>query len=332
MPENAHEISLEAVIDRFQYDIGQYGSAETFALPEVAGRINHNMKYVQINDSLDQGMYLDEGLYRRDMQYGFFVQAGNRLTREDSHNKVFFGNMLLLPEGSDDEIHEQVAVKSRVSSETHKLLGEMALFQHLESLDIRTYRPAALLVGQKATHLMTYFEGNVATMDTVDWENMEIEEAWVEVDKVIDTMMQLYTNALFHGDLAFRNVAFDQTGKTVIIDPELMISAKESYDELLDAGVLFTPKQQRIYDGIVQKMSGEMGSVFHSIDRHILPLFPKQERPRSDEARLKIYKKHLFEPFKSRVRDLEDPIRSFLLRLTDDVVARKKAHAKEQKL
>lgn len=332
MPEGTNELSLDAVIDRFQYDIGQYGPAETYDLPDYKVRINHNMKFVQVNEDLEQGMYLDEGLHREGMQYGFFVQPGNRLTREDSHNKVFFGNLLLLPEGEGGEVHAQVAVKSRSSNETSKLLGEMALFQHLEDLGLRTYRSAALLVGQKATHFMTYFEGNVATMDTIEWESMDVEEAWTEVDKVVDTMYQLYPNALFHGDLEFRNVAFDQTGNTVIIDPELMISARDSFDELLDAGIMLTPDQQRVYNALVQKMSGELSSIFKSIDRHIVPLIPKGERPRTDEARLKMYKKSVLEPYKSRVRDLDDPVRGLLLRLADDVIARKKLHAKEQKL
>lgn len=332
MPENTNQLSLDTVIDRFQYDIGQYGPGETHQLPEYAARINHNMKYVQVKEELQEGIYLDEGLCREGMQYGFFVQPGNRLTREDSHNKVFFGNMLLLPEAEGSEVHAQVAVKSRVLSEAPKLLGEMALFQHLDELGLRTYRSAGLLVGKKAVHFMTYFEGNVATMDTVDWQSLDAPEAWVEVDKVVDTMYQLYTNALFHGDLEFRNVAFDQTGNTVIIDPELMISARECFDELFDAGIMLNSDQQRMYDSLVQKMSGELGSVIKSIDRHIVPLIPKQERPRTDEARLKLYKKHLLEPYKSRIRDLDDPLRGLLLRLADDVIARKKVHAKEQKL
>lgn len=332
MPEHIHELSLDSVVDRFQYDIGQRGPDDTFRLPDLKERINHNMKFVQVNDNLDNGIYLDEGLHRDNMQYGFFVQPGNRLTREDSHNKVFFGNMLLLPEGEGGEVHAQVAIKSRSREETPKLLGEMALFQHLDDLGLKTFRPAGLIVGEKATHLMTYFEGNVATMDTVDWMSMEVEEAWEEVDKVVDTMFQLYTNALFHGDLEFRNVAFNQTGSTVIIDPELMISARDTYAVLLDADIMLSPQQRCMYDALVKKLSGEMGSVFKSIDRHIIPLMPKKERPRNDEARLKLYKNYLFEPYKARVRELEDPMRGLLLRLVDDVMVRKKLHAKEKTL
>lgn len=330
MPEHTPELSLDSVVERFQYDIGQRSPTDTFHLPDLKERINHNMKYVQVNDDLEAGIYLDEGLHHDNMQYGFYVQPGNRLTREDSHNKVFFGSMLLLPEDAAGEVHAQVAVKSRSREDTPKLLGEMALFQRLDDLGLKTFRPAGLIVGEKATHLMTYFEGNVATMDTVDWMNMELEEAWVEVDKVVDTMFQLYTNALFHGDLEFRNVAFDQTGSTVIIDPELMISARDAYEELLDADFILSPEQQRVYDNLVKKLSGELGSVFKSIDRHIIQLMPKKERPRTDEARLKLYKRHLFEPYKSRVRELEDPMRGLLLRLVDDVMVRKKVHAKEQ--
>lgn len=327
-----HAPSLELVTSRFQSDISTVDTSCTFQLPDLADAINHNAKYVQVPLDLEQGIYLDDGLYRTETSYGFYTQNANRLTREDSHNTVFFGSLVMIPQGHDPEMHAQVAIKSRPTHEMAKLTGEMALFQKIGSLGMKTFRPAGLLVGEQATHLMTYFEGTVATMDTIEWQDATPEEARLELDKVVDTMYQLHTNKLFHGDLEFRNVAFNHRGETVIIDPELMISGQELFEQLDGADIMLDDDQKIAYNALVRKLSIEFSAVCKSIDRHILPLLPKRDRPRTDEARLKLYKEYIFEPYKHQIREAQEPVRSILLRVYDEVLLRKKAQAKEQHL
>ncbi len=329
--------NVNSLIDTFQSDIEQRSGQPVVAFPDLVSDINHNGKYVQIRRHLDDGMYLHTSINKdtadsSDHSYVFVAQPGNRLTREDSHNGVFFGRFWVLPSNEGTEISAQVAVKSRGIERKKDLLGEAALFQHIGRLGLRTFKPAGLVIAPDTVHLMTYFNGDVVTMDTVEWNEATPDEAWLELSKAVDTMYQLHTNKLTHGDLEFRNVAFDTTGDTVIIDPELMTSVQESFDDLSEAGMLLTAEQQVVMDRLVLRMSHEFSAVCKSIKEQIIPVLPKAERPRGSEAHLKLYKKHLFEPYKSLVRDAPEPVRGVLLRVYDEMMTRKKEDARLERL
>lgn len=328
----------EQLIDQFQDDLRTVTPGDIFKLPDFRSEIVHTSSYVQVGKSIPRGMYLDagddsrQGIYKPDLGFAFQAQPANRLTREDSHNAVFFGRLWMLPKDSGAEEYTQVAVKSRTTDQKEKLIGEAALFQHIDGLGLETFGVGALMVGAEMTHLMTYFKGRVATMDTVDWDEATPDEAWFEVGKVVDTMYKLHTNMLFHGDLAFRNVAFDETGNTVIIDPELMTSPRKEMEALMDANMILDGDQQIILSKLVLRMSHEFTEACRSIDSQIIPVLSKRDRPRGSEARLKLYKKHLFEPYRNKVRDAPEPIRSVLLRIFDEMMVRKKADAAAERL
>ncbi len=267
-----------------------------------------------------------------DSSYLFTSQVGNRLSREDSHNGVFFGRFWAIPNHTGSDLSAQVAVKSRGIEHKKDLLGEAALFQHIGKLGLKTFRDAGLVVSDNAVHLMTYFDGEVLTMDTVEWNDATPDEAWLELGKAVDTMYQLHTNKLTHGDLEFRNIAFDLTGDVVIIDPELMTSVQEAVDSLSDAGMILTAEQKVTMEHLVKRVSHEFTAICTSINKIIIPILPKAERPRSSEAHLKLYKKHLFEPYKALVRDAPEPVRGVLLRVYDEMMTRKKEDARLERL
>ncbi len=264
--------------------------------------------------------------------YAFQPQPGHRLSREQSHNKVFFGRLWVVPPFEmGEDLQLQVAVKSREHCDRARLAGETALYQHLGGIGLRTFKPAGLLHGVEADHLMTYFDGPVVTMDTIEWPELTLDEAWFEVAKAVDTMALLHAEGLFHGDLAFRNVAFDESNQIVIIDPELMTCFRNVMEPLLNAGmVLETRDQMQAADRLVQAMGGEFSAVCQSVDEMILPLYPKRERPRTSMERLKVYKRHIFEPYKHRLQELDEPVRSALLRVYDMMMIKKKAFAQRE--
>lgn len=329
--------SLEHLINQFQSNLEQINNDQIQPLPDLTGGINHNGKYVRFGRDIEPGIYLDDGdngsgLYQKDVEFTFQAQPGHRLTREDSHNKVFFGRLWLLSEGEGPEKYAQVAIKSMDNNRKEHLVGELALFQHIGRIGLSTFRPAGLVVAEHESHLMTYFDGPVMTMDTVNWEDMTAAEAWVELDKAVDTAAQLHTNLLFHGDLLFRNIAFDETGDTVIIDPELTSSARNLFDVLADAPMILNDDQNKALGVLVSRMNHEFNEVCNSIDENIIKLLPKAQRPRNDTARLKLYKDHLYEPYKARIRSVEEPVRSVLLRVYDEMITHKKALAKDGQL
>jgi hypothetical protein len=96
--------------------------------------------------------------------------------------------------------------------------------------------------------------------------------------------------------------------------------------------MMLDDEQKRSLETLARKMSHELTQVCRSIDSQIIPLLPKANRPRNDPARLKLYKTHLFEPYKSRIRDAEEPVRSVLLRVYDEMMMQKKANANAERL
>lgn len=325
--------TLPELIEQFQADVNQISVEEVYPLPDLSDRINHNAKYAKTGVILEPGLYLDsaetlsKSTHEPDTSLWFQPQPAHRLTREDSHNKVFFGRLGIVPEENTDS-HIQIAVKSMDNSRAERLTGELAMFQYIGRLSLSTFRPAGFLVGEKASHLLTYFDGPVATMDTVDWQKMTQEEAWSELGKAVDTLTFLHSNMLFHGDPWFRNIAFDETGDTVIIDPELTSSAQELFAMLSGAGMLLDPEEKSALITLVNRMSHDFTNVCSSINQHIMPLLPKGERPRTDEAKFKLYKRHLFEPYKARIKEVDEPTRSVLLRVFDEMMVRKKEQAR----
>lgn len=330
-------IPSELIVD-FQEDLKTLSAEQIYELPDLTPEISHTSAYVRLGSEAVKGAHLDtgdsdrQGIYDPSVQFAFQSQPSHRLTREDSHNAVFFGRLWMLPEDERIERHAQVAIKSMPTKDKDKLFGEAALFQHIGNLGLETYDVAGLVVGEKSTHLMTYFKGRVATMDTVEWSEATPDEAWFELEKAVDTAYKLHTNMLFHGDLVFRNVAFDETGQVVIIDPELMTSPRNDMELLMNSGIMLDEEKQRILGKLVRRMSHEFSEICKSIDEHIIPVIPKAQRPRGCEARLKLYKRHLFEPYRNKIRETEEPLRSLLLRIFDEMMLRKKADAAAERL
>lgn len=323
-------------IARFQADLGALLPYPTHDLPNLEEQIRGDVKYVKVDTGYDSGLLLssteeaDEELGKV-INGAFQPRPGHRLGREQSHNVVFFGQLVLARELGNESI--SVAVKSREHKDGRALAGELALFQRLGRVGLKTFNPVGLLHGDEAQHLLTEFDGPVTTMDVIEWKDLTLDEAWCEVKKAVDTMALLHSNMLFHGDLEFRNVAFNQSNETVIVDPELMVSGEQLFEPLFDAGmVLETEEQHQAETQLVRQVSREFSAVCKSIDEMILPLYPRDQRPRTPEQRLKAYKKHLFEPYKDRLRDENTPTRPVLLRVYDQVVALKKQFAKEEKL
>jgi tRNA A-37 threonylcarbamoyl transferase component Bud32 len=323
---NASDVN--EVVNRFQADLGALLPDQSHQLPDMRSQIVGTAKYTECDTGYTEGFLFDgepeRGLLIPRASYAFKPRAGHRLGREQSHNVVFFGQLAAAsPYGVHEEI--QVAVKSREHKNRGHLAAEAALFQHLGALGMKTFEVAGLLHGVEADHLLTYFDGPVTTMDTVDWSELTIDEAWLEVSKAVDTMVLLQAHGLFHGDLEFRNVAFNESNEIVIVDPELMVSATELYAQLEGAGVVLEEDEQRqALEKLAQTMGREFSCVSKSVQQMILPLYPKRERPRTAPQRLKVLKEHVYEPYKSRIRELDDPIRSILVRVFDQMMVKKK--------
>jgi hypothetical protein len=327
---------LDYLVSDLQANLGELAASDVHPLPALADDLNHNGKYFRSDVQLEPGFYLDAGAFgksHRPRAFEFQVQHGNRIGREDSHNHVFFGKLWATMENGSEE-HIQVGTKPLPKARREGLIGEMAAFQYLGSLALPTFKPAALLVtNNDYDFIMTHFDGPVATMDTVDWRQVPQHELWYELRPAIDTLTMLHSKALFHGDLRFRNIAFNERGETVIVDPELMVSAKNAFSTLEGAGMdELDDEQARALRDIVGLMRGDFSELEKSVEQSILRRVPKRQRPRTSEERYKAYKEHLYEPYRAELLKMGDTTGQTLLRAYSAMLMDKKRMAQRELL
>lgn len=326
---------FQQVVETFQGNLSQIEQTAVYPLPDLSGELQHHGKYFRIpDDGFKNGLYVDpEHFSLRTLLYEpaniwFQSQLGKRLGREDSHNHVFFGGVWTEPQDSPDG-HLQVAVKSVEAKNKAGLLGELGAFQYLGKLAVPTFRPAFMLIHDEGASLGTHFDGPVATMDTAEWKKLNVDERWDELMRPVDTMFMLHPNSLFHCDLYFRNVGFYETGDTVIVDPELMVSARDDMEQLADVGAILTDEQNLRLNRIKRLMSQDFSQVCTSVEANILSELPKRDRPRNGEAKLKLYRQHLYEPYKQLLSYSDTPEAAVLLRVYDAMMVDLKQRARK---
>lgn len=293
----------------FQRQVDSVSQRQVYQLPSLTEHINHSGKYTRPRVHLAEGLFLSPELISySEKEYGgrpesftFMAQPGHRLGREKSHNEVFFGK-LLSHWHANGNLHEaQVAVKPTKNHAA--LLGELAMFQYLNDLGMPTFTPTSFLVPENdgTSHLLTRFEKPIATMDTVEWDELETAEKWLQLDSAVKTMALLHSELLFHGDLEFKNVGFDERGELIIIDPELMVSALEMAEIASQGSNAEEVRTAQIR--LKQSMSNDFTSVCRSIDEFIITSLPMNERPKNDAAKFKLYARHLFRPYEASLQD-----------------------------
>ncbi len=321
-----YESGLEfdnAVLGNFNHSLAQVGASQ-YPLANLTDEVNHSGLYTRPGLDLPPGIYLDETLLTgtSTVEATFKLQPGSRLGREDSHNFVFFGQLNF---GNGRE--QAVAIKP--TDERNETLGELAMTQYIKSIGLPTFKPVGVLGTPEKNYLLTAFEDPVATMDTVDWEQLDTDEKWIQLDYAIDTLVCLHGELLFHGDAFFRNIGFGETGDLIIVDPELTVSARNLYDVAKGDDLIAA---SRAVQRIKQSMSTDFTSVCTSIDIFILKTIPKAERPRRDPARLKLYKRVLFEPYKNRLLEGDSMYKDVLMEAYGLTMLERKQRAKDNSL
>ena len=85
---------------------------------------------------------------------------------------------------------------------------------------------------------------------------------------------------------------------------------------------------------VKRHMSRDVSALTNSIETHILKNIPKRERPRTSEAKLKLYRQHLLGPYKQLlVNASEDsPYAPVLLRAYDLLLVSFKERAQNDTL
>lgn len=296
------------VIVGFREGLDYVHGRETHSLPDLSGFIHHGGKFTRPDINFEPGLFLADGYMGQNTEVGetvttnhltFNVQPSNRLGREDSHHKVFFGKLISdCLDGEQPTVNEQIAVKPLDNIGT--LLGELAMFQYMNMLNLPTFQPVGILVsGTRPHHMITKFEHPVDTMDTVNWQDLNLDERYDQLDYALETAVMLHTKMLFHGDLEFKNVGFNDTGNLVIVDPEWSVSGlnlAKIYRETDDKDL-----KERALLRLSQLMSKEFSDISRSIDKFIFSGVTNSQKPKTDAAFFKIQKHHLYNPYKNKI-------------------------------
>lgn len=334
--ENNLAISSET-IQVFHDDLVKFRGEPILSLPDVTAFINHDGHECEPDLDFKAGLYLADQLRGSSKDnnsisdnIAFSVQPSHRLGREVSHNKVFFVN-LTSEDNSDSQllIDEHIAVKP--IPKLAPLLGELAMFQYMQTVNIPTFQPVGALLSDKGPHhLLTRFEQPIDTMDTLDWKEMDYDEKLFQLRYAIDTAVLLHTKLLFHGDLEFKNVGFNEVGEIFVVDPEVMRSGADI------ARAYYASDNEVARHREVSKLSKRMSSDFtdicHSIDNFIFSDSPEQLKLRQDQAKFKVYKHHLFAPYREKIAATDSEHRNLLLEAYDLMLHAKKELAQGKNL
>lgn len=330
----------QEVITQFQTELEILSSKDIHVLPDLTAHINHDGTPTLPQPDLPAGLLVAPSLLdpqksvSRPDALTFLVQPANRMGRETSHNHVFFGKLLMHHFDEQASSREaQIAIKPMKTKDRAVLLGELAMLQYMNGLQIPTYRPDALLNPQTTEHhhLLTHFNRPIDTMDTIEWEDMDPQEMWGQVGFAIDTLAILHSHLLFHGDFEFKNVGFGETGEAFVVDPEFMKS-------VLELGVIAahhkgdSEEAARAIMLISKRMSEDFTNLCRSVNEFILSRVEETGRPKSDIAKFKAYSRHIYKPYRAALVDLGSPHLPVLVQAYEAMIHQKKTMARQNSL
>lgn len=323
------------VVTDFQDELSLVKGHKIRPLPDLIGQINHYGKSSEPELVAGPGMFIIENslvpisrspnIDVEPNNVSFNLQPGHRLGRENSHNKVFFGKILAHAIDGDSPIaEEEVAVKP--SDPQVCLLGELAMFQYMNALGLPTFQPVGyLLSGTGRHHLLTRFDQPVDTMDSVEWQELTVDEQLFQLGAAIDTAVMLHANMLFHGDLEFKNVGFGDTGDLIIVDPELMVSGA-GLAEIYNTSNSEIDRDHAVLR-LSQIMSKDFSDICRSTETFIYNNMPDGERPKTDPAKFKAQKHHIFMPYREKILSSDSPHTAVLIKAFDRMLHDRKVRA-----
>lgn len=240
--------------------------------------------------------------------------------REWSQRKVFFGNLNIAHQ--EQGISMPVAVKPFVPQAFPHATHEMGMYRYMDSLGIPTLQVVGMVAIQGAsdkykeplTYVMTKEHRGLTTLDNVEWKTIDKEERWSRLRPAIDTMAHLHAKMLFHGDLEFKNVAYEEEERAFrVVDPEYMVSLRDVVTPFGN-----DPLERR---RVVQKMSADFGKLFKSVTEMLL------DKGTDERAAFESIAIHVYLPYAQEIARSDSPYVPVLLAAFDEVLEQKRQQA-----
>lgn len=320
-------------LSAFTADLASLGVEDTRLLPDLTPQIDHLCKETRY-EPLTPGFYATPRTIQAIATLGSHCTASMepddalKISREDSRHQVFLGS-ISVSDGTTS-YRAKVAVKSQKAQ-----LKELAMYQLLGSLNIPSFRPFGFIVAKNGNqHLLTEARQSVKTIDATDWKILTPDEMWSVASAGVRTMSMLHSNLLFHGDLEFRNVATNDYGDCVVVDPEFMLSMRgvgSAIQDILAAKnpAYGEPRRDTVIDQISRKMGKDFTAISSSIRHHIFRSLPYALRPKSADRSFKLLEQNLYRPYRTELAEIDTPHAAVALAAFDQLYARRKIEARE---
>lgn len=280
--------------------VERLGSRHISELPDLRQAVNHDGgRSTAVIDKLDsesEGILLYPGvnLASSDAQFSFIQRPLLRIGREDSRRQIFFGELAGITDDKENKSSTEVAVSvipSNIDFIKHEqALHEIAMYQYAASLEIPTLDIVAVIKASSPGiygFTLTRYEPDIRTLDTLEWGDMDIDDAVDSLSYAVDTLALLHANYIFHGDTAFRNIAVcDASQQPKIIDLELSGSLREQTSNIMK---------------LSRYMSADFSSLAASLDMNINHLYQDESGLTSPTDRFDFMYQHIFLPYYDRL-------------------------------
>jgi|AntRauTorckE6833_2_1112554.scaffolds.fasta_scaffold01909_5 hypothetical protein len=240
-----------------------------------------------------------------------------RLGREDSRQQVFFGEL----QGQwfhESEVQSvDIAVKAipRKEADKHKVLHEIGMYQYAKRQGIPTLEVLGAVINDNQAsdtpygYVMTRFEPDIQTLDSLNWSNLSREEAGQALEHAVDTLVVLHSNYLFHGDFEFKNIAAVEGGQSPkVVDLEFGDSMRDEVDNIMKLSI---------------HMSNDFSSLARSLDLSIGYLYRDDTGRESPMDRYDFMFEHVFLPYHIKMQKAGVWPTGHMGKAYDNVVCRK---------
>ncbi|HSH55436.1 MAG TPA: hypothetical protein VK983_01260 [Candidatus Limnocylindrales bacterium] len=322
-----NSLCLDSPAGQFAYGLETLHDGRIRTLPSFDQDLNHQGQIPPLDASKYRSM---AGIYLSDEvqmvlgedacaveSFSFIPKDYLKLGRDNSRRQVFFGQLDIEAEGEVQSI--DVAVKPFVPQDFHHATHEVGMLQYIDKKNLPTLDVLGIvMVPQGETpwsYAVTRFESKLATLENLNWRQMDESERWAQLRPAIDTMAALHAEAIFHGDYEFKNVGIGEEVRTTkIIDPEFAVSMREVLTPYAN-----NPDERA---AVVRKMSVDFGSLATSVRQYVCD--PKTSEREDFDAMLD----HVYAPYRAKLLRMEEsPYQDVLLGALDEVVEKKRRQA-----
>lgn len=224
-----------------------------------------------------------------------------RVGRDNSRQQVFFGDLFM--ESADGTISTiEAAVKPFPPQQFHRAVHEAGMTTYVREQGVATFTTlgAYMLAGQgnePQSFLLSRCEPGIVTLDNHNWGSLPLEKRWEDAHPAIETLAQLHSRAIFHGDAEFKNIATDQHGAIKAVDLEFAISLRDAARQEMPQGL----------NRLRMAMSADFTDLSRSLDVFFLSPSHNDGRHYTDAQKLAEMEKHIFEPYLQALQNSGSP-------------------------